>query len=73
MAGAVISEARCPFWPWHPPLPELGTMIEESRALTLYNAPMFSFLIAIALTVLAFNFIKTASRISRSKIEKRNA
>ncbi|MGH9818787.1 MAG: ABC transporter permease, partial [Pyrinomonadaceae bacterium] len=62
MAGAVISEASLSFLGLGipPPSPSWGTMIEESRGFdVLYNAPhVFLFPgIAIALTVLAFNFI----------------
>lgn len=62
MAGAVISEASLSFLGLGipPPAPSWGTMIEESRGFdVLYNAPhVFLFPgIAIALTVLAFNFI----------------
>jgi peptide/nickel transport system permease protein len=62
MAGAVLSEASLSFLGLGipPPNPSWGTMIEEARGLdTLYNAPHVFFFpaIAIALTVLAFNFI----------------
>jgi len=62
MAGAVLAEASLSFLGLGipPPAPSWGTMIEEARGLdTLYNAPhvLFAPGIAIALTVLAFNFI----------------
>lgn len=62
MAGAVLSEASLSFLGLGipPPAPSWGTMLEESRGLdTLYSAPHVFFFpaIAIALTVLAFNFI----------------
>lgn len=62
MAGAVLSEAALSFLGLGipPPAPSWGTMIEEARGLdTLYNAPHVLFFpgIAIALTVMAFNFI----------------
>jgi peptide/nickel transport system permease protein len=62
MAGAVLSEASLSFLGVGvpPPAPSWGTMIEEARDLTtLQNAPHALFVpgIAIALTVLAFNFI----------------
>lgn len=62
MAGAVLSEASLSFLGVGipPPAPSWGTMIEEARDLTtLYSAPHALFVpgIAIALTVLAFNFI----------------
>jgi peptide/nickel transport system permease protein len=62
MAGAVLSEASLSFLGLGipPPAPSWGTMLEEARGLdTLYNAPHVFFFpaIAIALTVLAFNFI----------------
>ena len=62
MAGAVLSEASLSFLGVGipPPSPSWGTMIEEARDLTtLYSAPHALFVpgIAIALTVLAFNFI----------------
>jgi peptide/nickel transport system permease protein len=62
MAGAVLSEASLSFLGLGipPPAASWGTMIEEARGLdTLYNAPHVLFFpgIAIALTVLAFNFI----------------
>lgn len=62
MAGAVLSEASLSFLGLGipPPAPSWGTMIEESRGFdTLLNAPHVLFFpgIAIALTVLAFNFI----------------
>lgn len=62
MAGAVLSEASLSFLGLGiaPPQPSWGTMIEEARGLdTLYAAPHVLFFpgIAIALTVLAFNFI----------------
>src|SRR5215213_3493251 len=62
MAGAVLSEASLSFLGLGipPPAPSWGTMIEVARGLdTLYNAPHVLFFpgIAIALTVLAFNFI----------------
>ena len=62
MAGAVLSEASLSFLGLGipPPSPSWGTMIEEARGLdTLYNAPHVLFFpgIAIALTVMAFNFI----------------
>ncbi len=62
MAGAVLSEASLSFLGLGipPPAPSWGTMIEEARGLdTLANAPHVLFFpgIAIALTVLAFNFI----------------
>lgn len=62
MAGAVLSEASLSFLGLGipPPAPSWGTMIEEGRGFdVLYNAPhvlLFPAL-AIALTVLAFNFI----------------
>lgn len=62
MAGAVLSEASLSFLGVGipPPSPSWGTMIEEARDLTtLYSAPHALFVpgIAIAMTVLAFNFI----------------
>ncbi len=62
MAGAVLSEASLSFLGLGipPPAPSWGTMIEEARGFDiLYNAPHVMFFpgIAIALTVLAFNFI----------------
>jgi peptide/nickel transport system permease protein len=62
MAGAVLSEASLSFLGLGipPPAPSWGTMIEEARGFdTLYNSPhvLFAPGIAIALTVLAFNFI----------------
>ena len=62
MAGAVLSEASLSFLGLGipPPAPSWGTMIEEARTFDiLYNAPHVLFFpaIAIALTVLAFNFI----------------
>lgn len=62
MAGAVLSEASLSFLGLGipPPAPSWGTMIEEARGLDiLYNAPHVLFFpgVAIALTVLAFNFI----------------
>jgi peptide/nickel transport system permease protein len=62
MAGAVLSEASLSFLGLGipPPAPSWGTMLEESRGFdVLYSAPhVFLFpALAIALTVLAFNFI----------------
>ncbi len=62
MAGAVLSEASLSFLGLGipPPAPSWGTMIEEARGFdVLYNAPHVLIFpgIAIALTVLAFNFI----------------
>jgi peptide/nickel transport system permease protein len=62
MAGAVLAEASLSFLGLGipPPAPSWGTMIEEARGLdVLYNSPHVLFVpsIAIALTVLAFNFI----------------
>jgi peptide/nickel transport system permease protein len=62
MAGAVLSEASLSFLGLGipPPAPSWGTMVEEARGFDiLYNAPHVLFFpgIAIALTVLAFNFI----------------
>ncbi len=62
MAGAVLSEASLSFLGLGiaPPAPSWGVMIEEARGLdTLYNSPHVLFFpgVAIALTVLAFNFI----------------
>jgi peptide/nickel transport system permease protein len=62
MAGAVLSEATLSFLSVGvpPPFPSWGTMIEESRGFDiLYNSPHVLFFpgLAIALTVLAFNFI----------------
>ena len=62
MAGVVLSEASLSFLGLGipPPAPSWGTMIEEARGIDiLYNAPHVLFFpsIAIALTVLAFNFI----------------
>jgi peptide/nickel transport system permease protein len=62
MAGAVLSEASLSFLGLGvpPPAPSWGVMIEEARDLsTLQNAPHALIFpgIAIALTVLAFNFI----------------
>lgn len=62
MAGAVLSEASLSFLGLGipPPAPSWGTMIEEARGLDiLYNSPHVLFFpgVAIALTVLAFNFI----------------
>jgi peptide/nickel transport system permease protein len=60
MAGAVLSEASLSFLGLGipPPAPSWGTMIEEARSV-LSNAPHVLFFpgIAIAMTVLAFNFI----------------
>jgi peptide/nickel transport system permease protein len=60
MAGAVLSEASLSFLGLGipPPAPSWGTMIEEAR-LSLSSAPHILFFpgAAIALTVLAFNFI----------------
>ena len=61
MAGAVLSEASLSFLGLGvPSVPSWGTMIEESRGFdVLYNSPhvlLFPSL-AIALTVLAFNFV----------------
>jgi peptide/nickel transport system permease protein len=62
MAGAVLSEASLSFLGLGvpPPAPSWGTMIEEARDLsTLQSAPHALIFpgVAIALTVLAFNFI----------------
>ena len=62
MAGAVLSEASLSFLGLGipPPAPSWGTMIEEGRSFDiLSNAPHVLFFpaLAIALTVLAFNFI----------------
>ncbi len=62
MAGAVLSEASLSFLGLGipPPSPSWGTMIEEARGFDiLYNSPHVLYFpgIAIALTVLAFNFI----------------
>ncbi|MBC7796404.1 MAG: ABC transporter permease [Pyrinomonadaceae bacterium] len=62
MAGAVLSEASLSFLGLGipPPAPSWGTMIEKARGLdTLYAAPHVLLFpsIAIALTVLSFNFI----------------
>lgn len=62
MAGAVLSEASLSFLGLGipPPAPSWGTMIETARGFdTLQNAPHVLIFpcIAIALTVLAFNFI----------------
>ncbi len=62
MAGAVLSEASLSFLGLGipPPAPSWGTMLEESRGFdTLASAPHVFFFpaLAIALTVLAFNFI----------------
>jgi peptide/nickel transport system permease protein len=62
MAGAVMSEASLSFLGLGipPPSPSWGTMIEESRSFDiLYNAPHVLLFpgLAIALTVLSFNFI----------------
>ena len=62
MAGAVLSEASLSFLGLGipPPAPSWGTMIDEARGFdTMYNAPHVLLFpgIAIALTVLAFNFI----------------
>lgn len=62
MAGAVLSEASMSFLGLGipPPAPSWGTMIDESRGFDLLaNAPHVMFFpgLAIALTVLAFNFI----------------
>jgi peptide/nickel transport system permease protein len=62
MAGAVLAEASLSFLGLGipPPAPSWGTMIEEARGLdTLQSAPHVLIFpgIAIALTVLAFNFI----------------
>jgi peptide/nickel transport system permease protein len=62
MAGAVLAEASLSFLGvgLPPPTPSWGVMIDEARDLTtLQNAPhvLFAPGIAIALTVLAFNFI----------------
>lgn len=62
MAGAVLAEASLSFLGLGipPPAPSWGTMIDEARGLdVLTNAPhvLFAPGIAIALTVLAFNFI----------------
>lgn len=62
MAGAVLSEASLSFLGLGipPPAPSWGTMIDEARGFDiLYNAPHVMLFpgLAIALTVLAFNFI----------------
>lgn len=62
MAGAVLSEAFLSFLGLGipPPNPSWGTMIDEARGLDVfYNSPHVFFFpaIAIALTVLSFNFI----------------
>lgn len=67
MAGAVMSEASLSFLGLGipPPAPSWGTMIEESRSFDiLYNAPHVLLFpgLAIALTVLSFNFIGDALR-----------
>lgn len=67
MAGAVMSEASLSFLGLGipPPAPSWGTMIEESRSFDiLYNAPHVLLFpgLAIALTVLSFNFIGDAMR-----------
>ena len=62
MAGAVLSEAALSFLGLGvpPPAPSWGVMIEEARDLSTLNAAPHALIfpgIAIALTVLAFNFI----------------
>jgi peptide/nickel transport system permease protein len=62
MAGAVMSEASLSFLGLGipPPAPSWGTMIEESRSFDImYNAPHVLLFpgLAIALTVVSFNFI----------------
>jgi len=62
MAGAVMSEASLSFLGLGipPPAPSWGTMLEDSRSFDiLYNAPHVLLFpgLAIALTVLSFNFI----------------
>ena len=61
MAGAVLSEASLSFLGLGvPSVPSWGTMIDEARGFDLLiNAPHVLFFpsVAIALTVLAFNFI----------------
>jgi peptide/nickel transport system permease protein len=62
MAGAVLSEAALSFLGLGvpPPAPSWGTMIEEARDLSTLQAAPHALIfpgIAIALTVLAFNFI----------------
>lgn len=60
MAGAVLSEASLSFLGLGipPPAPSWGTMIEEARQFfSVYPHTLFFPGIAIALTVLAFNFI----------------
>ncbi|MGB7070088.1 MAG: ABC transporter permease [Pyrinomonadaceae bacterium] len=60
MAGAVLSEASLSFLGLGipPPAPSWGTMIEEARQYyTIYPHVLFFPGVAIALTVLAFNFI----------------
>lgn len=60
MAGAVLSEASLSFLGLGipPPAPSWGTMIEESRQyFAIYPHVLFFPGLAIALTVLAFNFI----------------
>jgi peptide/nickel transport system permease protein len=62
MAGAVLSEASLSFLGLGvpPPAPSWGVMIEEARDLsTLQSAPHVLIFpgLAIALTVLAFNFL----------------
>ena len=62
MAGAVLSEASLSFLGLGipPPAPSWGTMIEEARDITTVTIAPHALLfpgIAIALTVLAFNFI----------------
>ena len=62
MAGAVLSEASLSFLGLGvpPPAPSWGSMLEEARDLaTLQRAPHAMLVpgIAIALTVLAFNFL----------------
>jgi peptide/nickel transport system permease protein len=58
MAGAVLSEASLSFLGLgeRPPFPSWGVMIEEARDFSVLHALIFPG-IAIALTVLAFNFI----------------
>ena len=60
MAGAVLAEASLSFLGLGipPPAPSWGTMIEEARNyFTIYPHTLFFPGVAIALTVLAFNFI----------------
>jgi peptide/nickel transport system permease protein len=62
MAGAVLSEAALSFLGLGvpPPAPSWGTMIEEARDLSTLQAAPHALIfpgVAIALTVLAFNFI----------------